>query len=106
MATVKVHWIRGSAQTGPTGTLLATEPDIAVEDVAPGVGSPAATGPAPAGAYVAAIETDARLRYTVRGSGGTSPDADGDGRPIAPASFGLADFIAVWPGATISFVEV
>ena len=103
--TVKIWWHDGALADLRRNTApIVSEPERGFEQVAVSP-IPAASQPAPAECYLAVIESDVNTRYIVSADG-TPILADAVTSKPMPATGLGADFIAVQPGATISFVEV
>ena len=102
--TVKIWWHDGAVRDVRYHDIpVVNEPELGFESVAVGA-SPALTGPAPADAVVAVVETDVGVRYLVRRNG-VGEDADAmTSKPIG-ATGHATDTIGVQPGDTISFIE-
>ena len=102
--TVKIWWLDGAVVDVRHHDIpVVNEPELGFETVAIS-GTPANSGPAPADAQVAIIETDVDLRYVVRPEGGTVLADAATSKPIATTGLGT-DAIGVRPGYSISFVE-
>lgn len=102
--TVKIWWHDGAAIDSRRNDMpIVNEPELGFETVAVST-SPAASGPAPADATVALVQSDVGLRYRVRRTGDSTPADATDSKPM-PATGGAIDFIGVMPGASISFIE-
>jgi hypothetical protein len=102
--TVKIWWHDGAMKDVRYSTLpVLSEPELGFETVAV-TGAPSVSGPAPADATVALVESDVNLRYLVRRPGGSAEADVLSSKPLAATGFGI-DFIGVTPGCTISFIE-
>ena len=103
--TVKIWWHDGAAIDSRRNDMpIVNEPELGFETVAVST-LPAASGPAPADATVALVQSDVGLRYRVRPEGDSTPADPTDSKPM-PATGSVIDFIGVKPGASISFIEV
>lgn len=102
--TVKIWWHDGAVRDVRYHDIpVVNEPEIGFETVA--VGAVAATsGPAPANAVVAVVESDVDIRYRVRRPG-QNVDADSAASKPIPATGHATDTIGVAPGDTISLIE-
>jgi hypothetical protein len=102
--TVKIWWHDGATRDARYNALpVVNEPELGFETVAI-TASPAASGPAPADASVALIETDVNIRYLVR-LPGSDANADAATSKPMPITGPGVDFIGVRPGCSISFIE-
>ncbi|MEM7190889.1 MAG: hypothetical protein AAF439_14865 [Pseudomonadota bacterium] len=102
--TVKIWWHDGAVKDIRSHDIpVVNEPEIGFESIS--VSSTAqASGPAPALARVAVVETDVNVRYVVRRPGETA-DADTIASKPIPAGLYFTDSIGVEEGFSISFIE-
>ncbi|MEM1297674.1 MAG: hypothetical protein AAGH68_00245 [Pseudomonadota bacterium] len=101
---VKIWWHDGAVVDVRHHDIpVVAEPELGFESVLVSA-TPANSGPAPADAKVAIVQTDVNLRYQVRQDGEvTLADAE-NSKPIAATGFGT-DAIGIVAGQSISFVE-
>lgn len=103
--TVKIWWHDGALndlRRNPAP--IVNEPELGFEQV--GISPiPSLSQPAPADCFLAVIESDVDVRYKVTTEGTVQPADPVTSKPMPATGLG-ADFIAVRPGATISFIEV
>lgn len=102
--TLKIWWHDGStrdARYHPTP--LINEPPLGFETISV-AGAAVSTGPAPAEAHVAVIESNVAIRYVVQAPG-SATDADAaSAKPMAATGFGTAT-IGIQPGHRLSVRE-
>lgn len=102
--TVKIWWHDGAVVDVRHHDIpVVNEPELSFETVLVS-GTPANSGPAPADAKVAIIETDVDCRYLVRREGDVALADATTSKPVAATGLGT-DAIGVLPGYSISFVE-
>ncbi len=103
--TVKIWWHDGAVRDIRYHDIpVVNEPELGYETVAVSA-TPASSGPAPANATFAVVETDKKVRYRVRRPGDLTPANAVASKPI-PATGFSTDTIGVAAGETISFIEV
>ncbi len=104
--TVKLWWHDGATldvRSHPTP--LINEPELGFETLSVDTVAPVASGPAPADAHVAVIETgDLVLRYRVLRPGQAGSASDLAAKPM-PATRGAIASIGIEPGAVLSVIE-
>lgn len=102
--TVKIWWHDGAVRDIRYHDVpVVNEPEIGYEAVSVGA-TPASSGPAPANAAFAVVETDVNIRYRVRPVGDATPADVVTSKPIANTGHAI-DAIGVSAGSTISFIE-
>lgn len=102
--TVKIWWHDGAARDSRHNDMpVVKEPELGFETVAVST-APAASGPAPASATLALVESDVAFRYRVRRAGDATQADAVSSKPMA-ATGTCTDIIGIAPGCSISFVE-
>ncbi len=102
--TVKIWWHDGATRDVRYNELpVVNEPELGYETVSVST-TPASSGPAPADAVVAIVESDVNVRYLVRRPGETAEADAVSSKPIPATGFGT-NSIGVGDDCTISFVE-
>ncbi|MEM7178281.1 MAG: hypothetical protein AAGD47_00210 [Pseudomonadota bacterium] len=102
--TIKIWWHDGSTRDARyQPTPLINEPELDFETVAVTT-TPASSGPAPAAAHVAVIESDVAVRYRIQPDPGAEDASSTRAKPMLATSFSTAT-IGVSPGYRISFME-
>lgn len=103
--TAKIWWHDGSVKDIRYHDIpVLEEPELGYEEITI-TSNAAASGPAPAHATVAMIETNVNLRYRVRAAGDTTDASPTASKPIARAAL-FTEPVGVKEGQTISFIEV
>ena len=103
--TVKIWWHDGAVVDIRHHDIpVVNEPQLGYETVAVSA-TPANSGPAPADATVAIVETDVDVRYHVRPAGDFSLADAETSKPIGATGI-ATDAIGIQAGFSISFVEV
>lgn len=104
--TIKIWWHDGAVKDVRYNELpVVNEPEVGFEMVMTNGAIPVASGPAPADAAVAVVESDVNVRYIVRLPGGTAEASQLTSKPLPASGLGT-DTIGIAPGCSISFVEV
>lgn len=102
MATILL-WYHTAATKDANGhgVPVIEEPSLNADDVAEQITTPATSAPAPIATEFAVIETDADVRYTVRGQNKTTPDATALHKKITVGQ----NQISLHEGQTIHFID-
>jgi len=103
--TVKIWWHDGAVRDIRYHDIpVVNEPELGFETLNL-TGSAENSGPAPANATVAIVETDIDVRYFVRGVGDNTPANAITSKPVSATGL-RTEPIGVAAGQTISFIEV